>query len=268
MKSARRWNHGVNGLKSYEWKMSNDARAYLRGRVRSDPFMPSALDYLRVQELRAVSDALGGVDPRSLVDLRYRLADAFVQQVRTMRGDRPKPNRTERREALGRLVQKAQALTQEAEHNMPWLRDEHHEALFFGAVGPDWSPFESDYVSLLDGIERLEAIAVTILSVPPIGKGKTTSPFLEGFPSDRLENPGTWARVAFARRMGQIYFDLMDKVPGVTKEQNGPYQRMMVVVSAVFLTAYKDIGEPFGAWRQPSRGDMQRACKNIGRKST
>lgn len=258
----------MSGLKCYERKLSTEVRADMRERIRSDPVMPSALDFLRAKELNDVSNALGGVEPRSLVDLRYRLADAFVEQVRTMRGDRPKPNRTKRREALRRLVQKAQDLKEEAEHNMPWLRDEHHAALFFGASGPDWSPFDYDYVSLLDAIERLEAVAATILSVPPIGKGKKTSPVFAGFPSDRLENPGTWARVAFARRMGWVYYHLTGGPPGVSKEQDGPYQRMMAVVSAVFMSAYKDIGRPFGAWRPPSREDMQKACKNIGRKST
>jgi len=248
--------------------MSTEVRADMRERIHSDPVMPRALGFLRAKELNDISNALGGVEPRSLVDLRYRLADAFIEQVRTMRGDRPKPNRTERREALRRLVQKAQDLKEEAEHNMPWLRDEHHAALFFGASGPDWSPFDDDYVSLLNAIERLEAVAAAILDAPPIGKGKKTSPVFAGFPSDRLENPGTWARMAFARRMGWIYYHLTGRPPGVSKEQDGPYQRMIVVISAVFMSAYKEIGKPFGAWRPPSRADMQKACKNIGRKST
>lgn len=240
----------------------------MRERIRSDPVMPRALGFLRAKELNDISNALGGVEPRSLVDLRYRLADAFIEQVRTMRGDRPKPNRTERREALRRLVQKAQDLKEEAEHNMSWLRDEHHAALFFGASGPDWSPFEYDYVSLLEAIERLEAVAATILDATPIGMDKKTSPVFAGFPSDRLENPGTWTRMAFARRIGWIYYHLTGRPPGVSKEQDGPYQRMMVVVSAAFMSSYKDVGKPFGAWRPPSREDMQKACKNIGRKST
>lgn len=248
--------------------MSNEGRANLRERVRSDAFMPCALDYLRAKELCAVSNAVGGIAPRSLVDLRYRLADAFVQHVRDMSGDRLKPNRYERRRALKSLAAKAEALRVEAECNMPWLRDEHYEAMFFGAAGPEWSPFEYDYVSLLAPIERLEAIAVSILSVPPIGKGKATSPFLDGFPSDRKANPGSGAQLAFARRIGQIYVDLTGKMPGVTKEQPGPYQRMVMTVSVAFRNAYKAAESPFGEWKAPSREDMEDACKNIGRKST
>jgi hypothetical protein len=248
--------------------MGNEARAMLRDRIRADPFMPKALEFLRAKGLRDIGDALGGVDLRNLVDLRYHLADAFVQQMRTMQGDRPKPNRTKRREALERLVQKTQALKEEAECNLPWLRDEHHAASFFGASGPNPSLFDHDYARLFDAITRLEGIAAAILSVPPIGRGRTTSPYLEGFPSDRLENPGTWARVAFARRLGQIYHDLTGKMPGVTKEQDGPYQRMVAVASAAFLRAYKDADQPFGSWRPPSRDDVQKACKSIGRKST
>ncbi len=268
MRSALRWSNGASGLKSYEWKMSNEVRAILRDRIRSDPFMPCALDYLRAKELCAVSNAVGGIDPRSLVGLRYRLADAFVQHVRDISGDRLKPNRSERRRALKSLAAKAEALRVEAERNMPWLRDEHYEAKFFGAVGPEWSPFDYDYVSLLAPIERLEAIAVSILSVPPIGKGKTTSPFLAGFPSDRKANPGSGAQLAFSRRIGQIYFDLTGKMPGVTKEQPGPYQRMVTAVSGAFRKAYRAAESPFGEWKAPSREDMQDACKNIGRKST
>lgn len=218
--------------------------------------------------MRAVSDALGGVESRSLVDLRYYLADAFVQNVRTVQGDRLKPNRSVRRKALKSLLEKAHDLRKEVEANIPWLRDEHYTAKFFGASGPDWSPFEYDYVSPLDAIERLENIAQTILSVPPIGIGKTTSPFLAGFPSDRIENPGSGAQFGFARRIGQIYFDLTENVPGVTNEQAGPYQRMMAVTCGIFLRAYKAADMPFGEWRTPSREIMQQACKSIGRKST
>lgn len=248
--------------------MTNDVRSAIRNRIRSDQYMPDALNCLRAKELLHISDQLGGIAPRSLVDLRYHLANAFVNQVRTIRGDPIKPNRSVRRDALGRLAQKAKILRREVENNLPWMPAEHNEALFFGASGPAWSPFAYDYAYLIEAIERLEAIAATILSVPPIGKGSTTSPFLPGFPSDRLYNPGTSARVAFARRMGQIYFDLTGKMPGVTKERDGPYQRMTGVASTVFLRAYKKIDEPFGVWRPPGRKDMQEACKNLGRKST
>jgi hypothetical protein len=258
---------GERFLKGYDGPMGNDARAMLRDHIRADQSMPRALEFLRAKEMRDIGNALGGIDRRSLVDLRYHLADAFVQQVRTIRGNGLKPDRTARREALERLVQKAQALKEEAECNLPWLRDEHCAASFFGASGPDPSPFEYDYVYLVDAIARLEKIAAAILSVPPIGKGSTTSPHLEGFPSDRLENPGTWARVAFARRIGQIYHDLTGKLPGVTKEQDGPYQRMTAIASAAFWLAYRDAGQPFGTWRPPSRDDMEKARKNIGRKS-
>lgn len=247
--------------------MTNDARAALRDRVCADPYLPHALEALRSEELRAISKAIGGVEPRSLVDLRYRLADAFTQHVRDIAGDRLKPNRAERRKALKSLAVKAQALRVATERNMPWLRNEHYEAKLFGASGPDWSPFEYDYVALLEPIERLEGIAVSILSVPPIGKGEATSPFLEGFPSDRMENPGSGAQFAFARRVGQIYLDLTGKMPGVTKEQPGPYQRMVTVVSGVFRNAYKAAKSPFGEWKAPSRETMQKACNNIGRKS-
>lgn len=267
MRSGLRWSNGASGLKSYERQMSNESRAVLRGRVLSDPFMPCVLESLRAKELCAVSNAVGGIAPRSLVDLRYRLADTFVQHAWEISGDRLKPNRSERRRALKSLAAKAEALRVEAERNMPWLRDEHYEAKFFGAVGPEWSPFEYDYASLLEPIERLEAIAASILSVPPIGEGKTTSPFLEGFSSDRMENPGSGVQFAFARRIGQIYFDLTGTMPGVTKEQPGPYQRMMLVVSDAFRKAYNAAESPFGQWRTPSREAMQKACKNIGRKS-
>lgn len=255
-------------MKAYDRQTGNDGRAILRNRIRADPFMPRALEFLRAREMRDIGNALGRVAPRSLVDLRYHLAGAFVQQVRTMRGDRLRPDRATRREALERLVQKAQSMKVEAECNLPWLRDEHYAASFFGASGPDPPLFVDDYARLFDAIAQLEEIATAILSVPPIGKGKTTSPFLAGFPSDRLENSGTWARVAFARRIGQIYHDLTGKMPGVTKEQDGPYQRMMAVVSAAFLLAYKDARQPFGTSRPPSRGDMQQARKILGRKST
>lgn len=214
-----------------------------------------------------MTTAIGGVEPRSLVELRYRLADAFVQHVRDILADRQKPNKADRRKALQSLAAKAEALRIETERNMPWLRDEHDEAKFFGASGPEWSPFEYDYASLLAPIERLEAIAVSILSVPPIGKGKATSPNLEGFPSDRMDNPGSGAQLAFARRIGQIYFELTGKVPGVTKEQPGPYQRMVTAVSGAFRNAYKAAESPFGEWKAPSREAMQKASKSIGRKS-
>jgi hypothetical protein len=248
--------------------LTNEARAIIRDRVCADLYLPNALEFLRSKELRAISEAIGGVEPRSLVCLRYYIADAFVQHVRDIIGDRLKPNRSERRKALQSLATKAAALRAEIEVNLPWLRDEHQEAKFFGASGPEWSPFEFDYASLRDPIERLEAIAESILSVPPIGTGKTTSPFLEGFPSDRLENPGKRARYACALRMGRIYLNLTGKTPGVTKEQLGPYQRMMVVASDAFLQAYKAAERPFGEWRSPSRDDMAKACKSIGRKST
>lgn len=254
-------------MNAYKRSLTNEARAALRDRVCADPYLPNALQALRAEDLRAIGQAIGGVEPRSLVDLRYRLADAFAQHVRDMAGDRLKPNRSERRKALKALVEKARALRVEAERNLPWLRGEHYEAKFFGASGPEWSPFEYDYMSWLEPIERLEAIAASILSVPPIGKGKTTSPFLEGFPSDRMENPGSRAQFAFARRIAQIYFDLTGKMPGVTKEQPGPYQRLMTVVSGAFRNAYKAAESPFGEWKTPSREVMQKACKNIGRKS-
>jgi hypothetical protein len=254
-------------LKAYERPLTNDARRKLRDRVRGDPYLPNVLEFLRVTELGAIGDAIGGVEPRSLVDLRYRLADAFTHHVRDMAGDQLKPNRADRRKALKALAAKAGALRAAAEENMPWLRNEHSEAMFFGASGPEWSPFEYDYVSLLEPIERLEAIAASILSVPPIGEGKSTSPFLQGFSSDRMENPGSGAQIAFARRVGRIYFDLTGKMPGVTKEQPGPYQRMVAAASTAFREAYRAAESPFGPWRAPSREVMQKACKNIGRKS-
>lgn len=254
-------------MKAYKRRLTSDERAGLRSRVRDDPYLPNALELLRSRELQAVSKAIGGVEPRSLVDLRYRLADTFVQHVRDIIGDRPKPNRSERRKALRALQTKAAALRLAVEENMPWLRDEHYEAKFFGATGPEWSPFEHDYVSLLKPIERLEAIATSILSVPPIGSGKATSPFLAGFPSDRIDNPGSRAQFAFACRIGQIYFDLTGKMPGVTKEVPGPYQRMVKAASGAFRNAYKAAESPFGEWREPSREAMQKACKTIGRKS-
>lgn len=229
--------------------------------------MPNALKFLRSRQLCAISKAIGGIEPRSLVDLRLRIADAFVQHVRDVRGDRLKPNRAERRKALKSLAVTAQALRVEAERNMPWLQDEHYAAKFFGAPGPEWSPFICDYVSLLEPINQVEAIVASILSVPPIGEGKTTSPFLAGFPSDRIENPGSSAQVAFARRIAQLYFDLTGKMPGVSKEQSGPFQRMMEVVSEAFRQSYKGADMPFGEWRSPSREAMQKACKYIGRKS-
>lgn len=115
---------------------------------------------------------------------------------------------------------------------------------------------------------NVEAIAASILSVPPIGEGKATSPFLAGFSSDRMGNPGSGAQFAFARRIGQIYIDLTGKMPGVTKERPGPYQRMTEMVAGVFRQAYKSSGSQFGEWKAPSRDDMQKACKSIGRKST
>ncbi|MBA4087297.1 MAG: hypothetical protein C0491_05785 [Novosphingobium sp.] len=239
----------------------------MRDRVCADPYLPNALQALRSEDLRAISRAIGGVEPRSLVDLRYRLADAFAQHVRDIAGDRLKPNRSERRKALKALAEKARALQVEAERNVPWIQGEHYEAKFFGASGPEWSPFEFDYMSWLEPVERLEAIAASILSVPPIGKGKTTSPFLEGFPSDRMGNPGLRAQFAFARRIGQIYFELTGKMPGMTKEQPGPYQRLMTAVSGAFRRAYKAAGSPFGEWKTPSREVMQKACKSIGRKN-
>lgn len=263
----RLWTSGGSFLKAYERKLTNEDRTSLRDRVRGDLYLPNVLEFLRSKDLIAISEAIGGVEPRSLVDLRHHLAIAFVQHISDIIGDRPKPNRAERRKALKSLAAKAEALRVETERNMQWLRDEHHEAKFFGASDPQYSPFEYDYASLLEPIERLEAIVASILSVPPIGKGKTTSPFLPGFPSDRVENPGSWARLAFARRIGQIYYDLADKMPGVTNEQPGPYQRMMAVVSDVFRNAYKSAGKPFGEWKAPSRDDMQKACKTIGRKS-
>lgn len=247
--------------------MTNEARTEIRARIHGDPYLSNALKFLRSQELRAVSQAIGGVEPRSLVDLRYHLAKAFAQHVRDMAGDRLKPNRSERRKALKALEVKARALRLEAERNMPWLRGEHYEAKFFGAFGPECSPFEYDYLSLLEPIKRLEAIATSILSVPPIGQGKVTSPFLEGFSSERMENPASSAQFAFARRIGQIYFDLTEKMPGVTKEQPGPYQRLMAVASDAFRKTYKAAESPFGEWKIPSRDVMQKACKNIGRKS-
>ncbi|MCW0196811.1 hypothetical protein [Sphingopyxis sp.] len=238
----------------------------MRARLRADPYLPKGLDFLRSTELRAIAEAIGGVEQRSLVDLRYHLASAFAQHVRDVAGDRLKPNRSERRKALRSLQAKAAALRVAAEENMPWLRSEHYEAKFFGATGPDWSPFEYDYVALVQPVERLEAIAASILSVPPIGNGTATSPFLAGFPSDRLENPGTGVQFAFARRLAQIYFDLTGKTPGVTKEQPGPYQRMVAAASDAFRNAYKAAESPFGEWRAPSREVMQKACKSIGRK--
>lgn len=248
--------------------MTNAERAFLRNRVRADPYLPNVLEFLRSSELVALSKAIGGVEPRSLVDLRYRLADAFVEQVRTIRGDRLKPNRAARRKALKSLVAKAKSLRVEAERNMPWMREEHYAAKFFGAPGPEWSPFDYDYISLLEPIERLEGIALSILNVPPVEKGKTTSPFLEGFSSDRKENPGSWSRRAFARRIGQIYFDLTGRMPGVTKEQDGPYQRMVRVASSAFRKAYGAAEKPFGEWKAPSRYDMEWARENIGRKNS
>jgi hypothetical protein len=255
-------------LSAYKRRLTSHERACLRSRVRDDPYLPNALEFLRSSELQAVSKAIGGVEPRSLVDLRYRLADAFVQHVRDIIGDRAKPNRSERRKALRSLHAKAAALRLAAEENMPWLREEHYEAKFFGATGPEWSPFEYDYRSLLEPIEQLETIVASILSVPPIGNGKATSPFLPGFPSDRLENPGTGAQFAFARRMAQIYFDLTGRTPGVTKEQPGPYQRLVAVASTAFRDAYKAAESPLGEWREPRRDVMQRACRSKGRKSS
>lgn len=255
-------------MKAYKRRLTSDERASLRSRVRDDPYLPNALEFLRSRELQAVSKAIGGVEPPSLVDLRYRLADAFVQHVRDIIGDRSKPNRSERRKELMSLAAKAAALREAAEENMPWLQSEHYEAKFFGATGPDWSPFEYDYAAVLQHIERLEAIAASILSVPPLGHGKATSPLLDGFPSERKANPGSGAQLAFARRIGQIYFDLTGKMPGVTKEQPGPYQRLISVASGAFLNAYKAAESPFGPWKAPGRDALQKACKNIGRKSS
>ncbi|MEO9827594.1 MAG: hypothetical protein ABJF50_24600 [Paracoccaceae bacterium] len=243
-------------------------RAGLRSRVRDYPYLPNAFEFLRSRELQAVSNAMGGVEPRSLVDLRYRLADAFVQHVRDIMGDRPKPNRSERRKALMSLHAKAAALRLAVEENMPWLREEHYEAKFFGATGPEWSPFEHDYASMLKPIAQLETIVASILSVPPMGKGKATSPFLAGFPSHRLENPGTGAQFAFARRMAHIYSDVTGRTPGVTKEQAGPYHRLVAAASTAFRDAYKAAESPFGEWREPRRDVMQKACRSIGRKSS
>ena len=153
-------------------RLSNNDREILRERIRSDPFMPRALEFLRAKELCDIDRALGGLSPQKLVDLRYQLADAFAQHVLTMRGDPTKPNRTERREALERLALKARILKKEAEHNLPWLRDEHNAASFFGASGSDPSPFEYDYACLVKAVNRLELIASAIL--PPRRRSRSS----------------------------------------------------------------------------------------------
>lgn len=247
-------------MKPYRLRTAAEHRARLRSAIQGDELMPRVLSRMRAPQMRALGEALNGLDPRTLVCLRYELASAFQDQLRTMAADPKRPDRSARRDAVQRLKNTAMVLRLEAEANLPWLAADHDAAMFFGARGPRWSPFEPDYEQLIASVARLEAIADSILSVPPIGPGQVESPYLPGFPSDRIENPTTWSRIAFARRIGRIYLTLTNKPPAVGKAQPGPYQRFVAAAASIFRDAYREIDEPYGPWGQPSQEHMKRAC--------
>ncbi len=140
--------------------------------------------------------------------------------------------------------------------------DEHYQARFFGAKGPEHSHFSDDYESLLDALIRLEGIVDCITSAPPIGP-ETANPSVANFPTDRLENPGTWAPIAFARRMGLIYVKMMGKKPAVSRASKSPFSRMVDEVYPAFKSAYDSAGSPFGPVKKPSRLAMEKACRSV-----
>jgi hypothetical protein len=254
-------------LIKYPRMMGSKERYSLRKHLASGFAHGDVLGTLNASRMAEFSKALRGVEPRSLVELRYRLAESFLDHLRTMRGDRLRPNRSERRSEIERMAGAARTIRNVLERDLPLFQGEHNEALFFGAKGPLWSPFSDRYETLIESVRELEAIARAILSVPPVGRGSTTSPFVPGYPSDRLQNPGTWARVAFARRIGMIYRDLTEKAPAVGRASDGPYQRMVRTAAAAFRQVYKLEGDPFGPFAEPSRGDMETACRSLVRKS-
>ena len=237
-------------------------RIQAKSLIHSAALLSDVLDHLPSQKMEVIGVAIGGVKARVLVDLRLMLALEFQDHLRTLKGDQPRPNRADRRKDIDRLIKRVKALRLELHKNMPFLIHEHYQARFFGGKGPEPSNFPEDYDRLLSAVAELEEIAECIASVPPIGSG-TGKPSLRGFPTDRIENPGTWPPIAFARRIGQIYVEMTGKKPAISRSGKGPFERLINEIYPAFKSAYEASGSPFGPVKEPSRAAMEEACRTI-----
>lgn len=242
--------------------MRSADRVEAKSLIHSAPLLSDVLDHLPSQKMEAIGAAIGGVIARVLVDFRLMLALEFQDHLRTLKADQPRPNRSDRRKDVTQLRTRLKALRPVLEKNMPFLMDEHYQARFFGANGPEHSHLPDDYDSLLNAVIRLEGIVNCVASAPPIGT-ETVNPSAPGFPTDRLENPGTWAPIAFARRMGRIYVKITGEKPAVSRSSKSPFTRMVDEVYPAFKFAYDAAGSPFGPVKKPSRLAMEKACRSV-----
>lgn len=257
-----RWRNGGGSLRLYLCQMKSADRIQAKSFIHSAPLLSDVLDHLPSQNMSDIGAAIGGVRVRALVDLRLMLAMEFQDHLQTLKGDQPRPDRSDRRRDVNRLIKRAKALRIALHKNMPFLMDEHYQARFFGGKGPEPSHFSADYDRLLSAVIELEEIAECIASVPPIGSG-TAKPSLRGFPTDRLENPGTWPPIAFARRIGQVYVEMTGKKPAISRSGKGPFERLIDEIFPAFKSAYEAAGSPFGPVKKPSRAAMEQACRTI-----
>ncbi len=249
-------------MKLYFGQMASSDRIDAKAELRASSCMADVLEYLTSAKMQAIGDAAGGVEARILVDLRLKIAFEFQDHLRTMKGDSARPNRSMRRKSIEKMLRNLERLRPELEAYQPFLMSMHYEASFYGARGPEPSWFQEDYDNLVDSLGKLEQIIQSIAEFAPIGD-KIVKLSIKGFPTDRIENPGTWAETAFAYRMARIYWELTDRKPAFGGAGAGPFQRMLHELGDAFESAYKAIGQPFGPFKRPNRKAIVAACRRF-----